>query len=150
MWLRLLPLALWPLDAGLVLVLAVSGVLPPPHHVAMPGEDALRLTWFLLCLPLLVLPWIGAWSWRLKRVITDGVLLYIDDTLKEDKIALNYIGRVVDKRGTLLRVITLSCDRDTPWGQQIKFLAPLRGDVPPREEHPTATALRGLTQRARG
>ena len=132
------------------------GAISPARNVVAPRSSLKKFSQrrstvgFLLCLPLLVLPWIGAWSWRLKRVITDGVLLYIDDTLTEDKIALNYIGRVVDKRGTLLRVITLSCDRDTPWGQQIQFLAPLRGDVPPREEHPTATALRGLTQRARG
>ena len=149
-WLRLLPLAIWPLDAGLVLLLAGAGILPLPHRIALPGEAMLRVVWFLLGLPLIVLPFIAWWSWGLKRVATDGAVLLVDDGFKRDAIALNYIGSVTEPRGTLLRVVTFSVDRDTPWGLQIRFLAPLRGDVPPAEEHPTATTLREVTRRARG
>ncbi len=148
-WLRLLPLTAWPLIAGTLLLLNAAGLLPAPHRVPVPGEALLRVVWFIFLVPLLVLPFVAVWGWRLTRVRSDGIVLQASDGFLSDTIALSYIGGISEDRSRLLRIVTLSCDRDTPWGMQIRFLAPLRGDVPAGEEHPTVTALKAAVRRAR-
>jgi hypothetical protein len=103
----------------------------------------------VLVLPLLVLPWICLWASRLKHVSTNGRILYATDRRNKLALTLTAVRDVSERRGRDVRTVTVTCNQDTPWGQRISFLAPLRCNVARGIPHPSATTLQLLALGAR-
>jgi hypothetical protein len=118
-WLKRLPALLFCADAGLAAWLALSHTLPS-SHLAPGGLTPAQFAWLALTAPLLVLALAAWWTTSLQHVATDGRLLFVDDGRHCATVSLSAVNAVRGWR----QVVTIVCDRDTPCGRKIRFLAP--------------------------
>jgi hypothetical protein len=130
-----------PVVAYLVYLMARS------YAAAHPADPVpWALSWFVLAAAFLYSLW---WSFKLKRVVIAGESIYISDYSKEVALPLSAIVDVRENRWLKLHPVTITFDRDTPWGSEIKFMPRIRWFAFNWTSHPVVRELREMAFDAR-
>jgi hypothetical protein len=146
--LRIVPILLWLADAGLLVWLGRSHALDVLDGPVSQGA-IVRLAWIVAAAPIVLLPPIVWWGWRLKRVATDGASLFISAGRRTEAVPLADVAVVAEVRSRDLRTVTLRLEVITRWGWVIRFLAPTGSGIARGEPHPVVVELQRLVDAAR-
>lgn len=137
------PALVAPMAAYLLFVDARTGAFLRLHHGMAPLA---LLPWLMIAGVFLFSLW---WSFQLKRVAVDGDSIFISDYSQEVALPLSAIVDVRENRWLKMHPVTVEFDRDTPWGNTIRFMPKLRFFAITWMSHPVVAELRDSAQFAR-